>query len=268
MIIFKSRVIYNMAQELKNKPLVEAILEIRWKLSGAPTGPQRDPHYKLLLGRLFDRLSNQYPEHEQLPSADVPDELVGHTVQHRFRVSSNGWPLVQLGPGIFTINSTDDYKWPDFRHRAIEALKKLYAAYPKADDLQVTNLILRYIDAVEFDYTGKNALMFLNDKLKISISFPNNLFDSSGVDDKPDSLIFRSSFKCQKPKARISACFTTGAKSNAPAIVWETIVETAGNDLPTMPKDFEEWFDAAHAITDDWFFKMIEGDLLRRFSGE
>ena len=37
-----------MAKELKNKPLVEAILEIRWKLRGASPGPQTDPHYKLL----------------------------------------------------------------------------------------------------------------------------------------------------------------------------------------------------------------------------
>ncbi|MBP8986104.1 MAG: TIGR04255 family protein [Syntrophobacterales bacterium] len=78
-----------MAKELKNKPLVEAILEIRWKLQGLPSGPQVDPHYKLLLGRLFDRMLKDYPEHEQLPTANVPDELVGHVVQHRFRVAAS-----------------------------------------------------------------------------------------------------------------------------------------------------------------------------------
>ena len=51
-----------MAKELKNKPLVEAILEIRWKLQGLPPGPQVDPHYKLLLGRLFDRHSRGIPD--------------------------------------------------------------------------------------------------------------------------------------------------------------------------------------------------------------
>jgi uncharacterized protein (TIGR04255 family) len=35
-----------------------------------------------------------------------------------------------------------------------------------------------------------------------------------------------------------------------------------------MPKGFANWIDAAHAITDDWFFKLIEGELERRFSGD
>jgi uncharacterized protein (TIGR04255 family) len=35
-----------------------------------------------------------------------------------------------------------------------------------------------------------------------------------------------------------------------------------------MPNDFEKWLDAAHAVTDDWFFKLIDGELERRFSGD
>jgi uncharacterized protein (TIGR04255 family) len=60
----------------------------------------------------------------------------------------------------------------------------------------------------------------------------------------------------------------TGQKNNIPAIVWETIIESAGDDLPSMPTDFSNWIDAAHEITDDWFFKMIEGELERRFLDE
>ena len=65
-------------KDLKNKPLVEAILEIRWHLVQPPVTvqgpaqmmlPAADPHYRLLLGRLFDRLQKEYPVHEQLPTA-------------------------------------------------------------------------------------------------------------------------------------------------------------------------------------------------------
>ena len=257
-----------MTRELKYKPLVEAILEVRWMLQGTPPGPQVDPHYKLLLGRLFDRMITDYPEHEQLPAANIPDELVGHVVQHRFRVAANSWPLVQIGPGVFTVNSTADYKWLDFRPRVLSATAKLYDAHPKVGDLKITNLILRYIDAVDFDYVGDNVFGFLRDKLKMNISLPESLFISTGGQNKPNKLVCQYSFKCEKPQGLINIRFATGQKSHTPAVVWETAVETTGEDLPEMPKAFEGWLDAAHKITSDWFFKMIEGELERRFSGE
>lgn len=257
-----------MAKELKNKPLVEAILEVKWKLQGSSPGPQTDPHYRLLLGRLFDRMFEDYPEHEQLPTANIPDEMVGHFVQHRFRVAANSWPLIQIGPGIFTINSTADYKWPDFRRRVVSAMEKLYDAHPKPGDLRVTNIILRYIDAVDHEFGAANAFEFLRDKLKLNISLPGGLFEGTGVENRPDSLTWQSSFKCEKPKGLISIRFATGQKSNTPAVIWETTVESYEDDLPEMPKAFVGWLDAAHALTDDWFFKMIEGELERRFSGE
>ena len=257
-----------MAKQLKNKPLVEAILEIRWALQGQPPGPQTDPHYKLLLGRLFDRVLSEYPSHEQLATATVPDELVGHIVQHRFRASENGWPLVQIGPGVFSVNSTADYTWSDFRPRVLSAVSKLYDAHPKVNDLKVTNLILRYIDAVEFDFLTNSVFDFLRDKLKVNISLPTNLFEGTGVENRPNSLTVQNSFMCSKPKGIVNIRFATGQKASTPAVVWETTVESAGGDVPDMPAGFESWIDAAHTITDDWFFKMIEGDLERRFSGE
>ncbi|MBI5344411.1 MAG: TIGR04255 family protein [Deltaproteobacteria bacterium] len=257
-----------MAKELKNKPLVEAILEIRWGLQGVSPGTQIDPHYKLLLGRLFDRMLKDYPEHEQLPTANIPDEMVGHVVQHRFRVAANSWPLVQVGPGVFTVNSTADYKWPDFRPRVLSAIGKLYDAHPKVGELKVTNLILRYIDAVDFDYGAANVFEFMKDKLKLNISMPDNLFKGTDVESKPNGLTWQCAFKCERPKGIINVRFATGQKGSTPALVWETTVQSAEDDLPEMPKDFEGWLDAAHEITDDWFFKMIEGELERRFSGE
>ena len=79
------------SKNLKNKPLVEAILEVKWKLQSSVPNLQLDPHYKLLLGRLYDRVSEEYPEHEQLPTATMPDEIAGYMVQHRFRHAANEW---------------------------------------------------------------------------------------------------------------------------------------------------------------------------------
>jgi len=255
-----------MSKELKNKPLVEAILEIRWRLHGVPPNPPTDPHYQLLLGRLFDRMLGDYPEHEQLPAANIPEPFAGHIVQHRFRVASESWPLVQIGPGVFTFNSTSEYQWPDFRSRVCSAVNRLYEAHPHVSDLHITNMTLRYIDAVPFNYEVENGFSFLKDKLKVEILFPSSLFDSTGVASAPQGFASYSSFKCEKPKGIVSLRFATGQSHGGSSIVWETMVESADDDLPQMPEAFEEWAEDAHKITDDWFFKMIKGELEEGFS--
>ena len=37
------------------------------------------------------------------------------------------------------------------------------------------------------------------------------------------------------------------------------------DQLPKVPAEFPEWLASAHEITDDWFFKLIDGELERRF---
>ena len=100
-----------MSKELSNKPLVEAIFELKWKLKKSENGGQIDPNYKILVGMLYDRLKRNYPQLEALPASDMPDEMVPHVVQNRFRVGKGKWPLVQIGPGILTVNDTGNYTW-------------------------------------------------------------------------------------------------------------------------------------------------------------
>ncbi|QSR84676.1 TIGR04255 family protein [Methylacidimicrobium sp. B4] len=82
-------------KELKNKPLVEVILELRWILPAAGMGG--DPDYHLLLGRFSERVESAYPFHEMLPTAQIPDAMAIQVVQHRFRTGKDRWPLVQMG---------------------------------------------------------------------------------------------------------------------------------------------------------------------------
>ncbi len=46
--------------------------------------------------------------------------------------------------------------------------------------------------------------------------------------------------------------------------MWETIVHSSSN-FPKLVNELNEWLTKAHGITNDWFFKLIEGDLLERF---
>ena len=102
---------------LKNKPLVEAIFELRWELEEQVSGAKTDPHYKILIGRMYDRVKDDYPYHEELPTATIPDEIAGYIIQHRFRKDKDMWPLIQVGPGIVTLNDTEGYVWDDFEER-------------------------------------------------------------------------------------------------------------------------------------------------------
>lgn len=263
-------------KDLKNKPLVEAILEIRWHL-GPPIkvqGPVQvmlpgvDAHYRLLLGRVFDRFQKEYPVHEQLPTASLPDEMLGHTVQHRFRAGKDDWPLIQIGPGVFTINDTHRYTWTTFQQRARDAVVRLYDAHPSVAEFHIQSLLLRYIDAVEYNYKDEDAFAFLKDKMKLGVSLPDSLFQNTSVESRPQSFSWRATFHCSKPPGQVHISFATGQKEEKPAILWETRVQSAGDDVPNMPDGFPDWFDAVHEITDDWFFKLIEGELERRFEGE
>lgn len=260
------------SKELKNKPLVEAIFELRW----APTsqsalgqsGPAlpTDSHYKLLLGRFYEKVMGAYPEHEALPTSMIPEEMVWQSVQHRFRHGPNDWPVLQLGPGIMTTNETDKYLWDSFRGQVLAAVSHLYASYPNPSGMRIESLLLRYIDALDFDYESNDLLTFLRDKLKVNVSVPGSLFDGKNVVSQPSAMTWRANFASKIPPGVVGLGVATGKSGDRPAILLETTVQTSGNDLPPMPGDLGTWLDKAHTITHDWFFKLIAGELEERFS--
>ena len=56
-----------------------------------------------------------------------------------------------------------------------------------------------------------------------------------------------------------------GAKVDA--LIWETTIHSSGGDLPKIRqrKCIPSWLEDAHNLAEDWFFKIIKGDLERRF---
>ena len=251
---------------LKNKPLIEAIFELRWELQEPELGMRIDPHYKILIGRIYDRVMKEYPFHEQLPTATMPDEIAGYVVQHRFRKGEDEWPLIQIGPGIITLNDTDGYVWDDFEKRISRLLGILFEAYPDAENnLKVNRLLLRYIDAVDFDYGKDDIFDFLKEKMKLNVEIYEKLFEDTGASKLPLGFDLRFSFPSIGPKGAAYLRFVRGKRKGTDALIWETMVQSVGNNVPKAKEGITTWIKAAHDFTDDWFFKMIEGELLRRF---
>ncbi|MCX6831975.1 MAG: TIGR04255 family protein [candidate division Zixibacteria bacterium] len=250
---------------LKNKPLVEAIFELRWNLENRE-GTEVDPQYKLLVGRIFDRISGDYPDHVSLPAATMPDEFVAYVVQHQFRSHDTVWPLVQLGPGVITLNETQTYVWSDFRERIEKLLKALIESYPDADKgLRFNRILLRYIDAVDFDYEREDVFAFLLSHLKAGVDLHEGLFEGTGVPKSPIVINMGFSFPSTKPKGAASLRFFKGERDNEPALLWETHIQTSGDDVPAGWESILTWLDEAHKLTHEWFFKMIDGPLLEKF---
>ncbi|HOV99102.1 MAG TPA: TIGR04255 family protein [Bacteroidota bacterium] len=246
---------------LKNKPLVEAIFETRWKLQEPVPGIKVDPHYKILLGRIYDRVKDEYPFHEQLPTAAMLDEFAGYVVQHRFRRNNNEWPLIQIGPGIITLNDTKNYTWEDFEKRICSVVNILFDAYPDAENnLEVNWLSLRYIDTVDFNNKEGDVFSFLKN-LKINIEVYEKLFEGNEVSNSPLGFDLRLAFSANEPKGAVHLRFVKDAE----ALKWETQVQSANVDVPAGKEQIIHWGTKAHELTDDWFFKMIDGELLRRF---
>ena len=114
-------------RELPNKPLVEAIFELRWKLRElAPQMPAHDPGFRIALGRYYDMVRKDYPAMVDLPTSQVPEDMTAYAVRHQFRVKEDKWPLTQLGPGILSVNETDGYTWETFKPRLEAAVKAIY----------------------------------------------------------------------------------------------------------------------------------------------
>ena len=252
-------------QTLQNPPLVEAIFELRWQLEEPKPGIGYDPYYSLLIGRLSQQLEGTYPFHEPLPAAAMPSEVIAGVVQHRFRSGKDQWPLVQLGPGVFTINAVDGYTWDDFEQRIHQGVGALLSAYPKDQEININRFQLRYINGVELDFGETDIYEFLQSQMRTQLVLCPPLFEETGVDKTPLGLDLRFTFGCTKPNAILNFRLVRGQKRNADALIWETIISTHPEHVPDVPAKMECWLRDAHDIAEHWFFRLVEGDLLRRF---
>lgn len=251
---------------LKNKPLVEAIFQLHWQLLQPVPNVRIDPHYKILIGRLYDRVIKEYPFHGPLPTSMMPEEIAGYVVQYRFRKNENTWPLIQIGPGVITLNDTENYVWEDFEKRISLVLQSLFEAYPNSEEnLKVNQLLLRYIDTIDFDFEKQDIFEFLRNQMKMNLSIHDKLFEDTGIDKLPLSFDLNFSFPSKEPKGVVRLRFSRAGKKGAGALKWETMVESRGEDAPKIKDNILGWVEAAHYLTDDWFFKIIEGDLEKRF---
>jgi uncharacterized protein (TIGR04255 family) len=187
-------------------------------------------------------------------------------VRHRFRKTRGGWPLVQIGPGILTVNDTEGYTtWDGFYKSIYDVIEKLYEAHPKSKELVPQSFLLRYINSVAFDFERENVLTFLESKFKTKVVVDKNIFSVGSSAERPGELILRLSFPLGTPKGSATVQFSSGNRSEKSALIWELIVNSSPPQIAQMPKGVSAWLQEAHNVIEHWFIKLTEGDLLERF---
>jgi uncharacterized protein (TIGR04255 family) len=222
----------------------------------------------MYLGRLQERIKDSYPHVQNLPTVQIPDDITPHTVKYRFRRAEEDWPLIQAGPGIATLNFTQQYHWESFLAAAKDFYPNLLDAYRLngQGNPQFTSILLRYINAVYVNPDSFNVNEFLSSKLHTHMSLPKGVIGSAQMVGPPKAFQLNVAYPLKDPNSVGTLRFAMGAQSGKPALIWELVIQ-ATSDVPQETSQFETWLRKAHDILEGWFFSLIEGELEIEFEG-
>ncbi len=242
---------------LKNPPIIEAIFEIRWKVweKGKPTIEPIDKKYKFFPGIFHEKIKNLFPYIEILPSTRIPDEMDIYLPRYRFRKTQNGYPLVQIGPGILTVNSDKNFTQELFHNTCMEVIDILYEIM---HDIEIVHIQIHYIDGFDYDYDTKDAFEFLGNKLETSFNFSPELFEITNITPKPAKFHIESTYRVNDPLGYFMCQLRSGIRklNNNKLILMDTIFRASDNEVPKR-KEILGWIRKADDLIHKWFYKMI-----------
>lgn len=263
---------------LPTKPLAEAWLELQWQTADAPPAPTPglplgivDTHFQLALGSFYQYVDEKYSVREPLPASQFPVEMTAHTVTYRFRDGKEGWPLMQIGPGVASVNFTHQYTWTAFRKEALFLREAVLGAY-KGVPLLLTEIILRYRDVFFFDYREQDLQIFLREKLHIDLSWPSLIPGHLAERSWPTDFGMNLGFRLNTPRSAGNLRLTTALQSReqgaeVPIIIADFEMR-AVDTFPSLLDDstaYATWLDQAHDVVHEWFFALIEGELRSQY---
>jgi len=249
--------------QLPNAPLQEVIFEIRWALKpGKELGQIEivDQDFELASGRLSSVIEKEFTFYKRIVPKDLPEQFLNYIPVHQYWISENKWPVLQLGPGIFTINCTDeDYDWETgFRQLIEKGIGWLIEAYKQPLNFQFASL--KYIDAINVENYGsiKNGW---SEFIKSHFNFEYyNKFNTRG---RQKRIQVNQTFELTD-KSELQLFISDGITKNKKALIWQTSVMKKATFKTTS--ELINWADYAHSITHELFKEMIKPDLYVSFS--
>lgn len=254
---------------LLHPPVIEAIFELRWEIENdQQTGRMRDPSYPMMYGRLYERLKKDFPVIEDLPSVQAHPETAPFVPRHRMRKESNGYPLVQVGPGIITVNEAKGYSWSSFRSLSLRLIESIIELYPAGSlPLNFIKSEIRYVNGIRFDIARENPLSFLAEKLHVKIELDPEFFELNAMNERPNSVGLNLSYVLDKPMGNLAIAVNLGQFEGKPAFIQQTLIQSFGELAPSDGSGFTPWLEEAHTAAENCFQVFYKGALIEKFGG-
>ena len=254
---------------LLHPPLVEVIFELRWEIEGDPEGGRmRDPSYPMLVGALYERLKKELPLIEDLPSTQAHPETTPFVPRHRFRKEKNGYPLIQVGPGILTVNQSKGYSWSGFRSLVTRTIQSVSELYPEnVHPLNFIKAEVRYVNAIRFDLSRENPLHFLEEKLHTKLELDPEHFALNRLSERPNAVGLNVSYVLDRPVGNLALALNLGQFEGKPAFIQQTLIQSFGELTPADLDSFNPWLDEAHGVAENCLHVFCKGNLMEKFLG-
>lgn len=256
-----------MAINFENAPLIEVIVELRWG-AGLPFPP---PGFPGAPSQLFN-VNLEASQHEeffmnfgaecgsrglQRAERTVPQgfPLIPGQVVYRFRSSDRSQQnLLQVGPGVFTVNGLPPYKgWPSFEAFIARGIDALLASRPVHEvSSNFSSVNIRFINGFGEDYfQGTSRLSFLK-SLGFIVQVPEEL---EAVAQEDDSTFFNMNYITNlKGGAKLQVTVAEGAKEGLPIQVVE--LGTTHEGVPPTKRDLLEVINISHDLIEKIFLNM------------
>ena len=234
-------------KKLNNAPLKEAIFELFWNIPIDNTGFPRDPNFENFAEEFkFSIKDLGFTLHKEFQNQ--LNLNIYPSVKHQYWKGELKWPVVQLGPGLFSFNDVaETYEWDsNYYPILVKSLDCLFKS--SREKLKIQKVSLKYINSFDLD-SENDFLSFISDGLNTAIS--NNFM----INGKFKGMnIFQSFELSDKTITSISIQTVTNNINQKPAIVWMIFAEKFGD---IKPEDFSDWLKFAHANVSSIFYNML-----------
>lgn len=251
---------------LSKPPILEAIFEMRWDLAPVPNSQvRRDPAYPLMYGRLYDRFKKEYGIVEDLPAVQAHPDASPYVVRHRMRKTADKWPLIQVGPGVITVNEGKDYSYEKFRDEIVRIFEAFIDFYPVSIyPLTIVKTEMRFINGIEVSEDDQ-PLEFLSEKLHTKIELDQGLFAPNRILPKPEGITINMGFDIEQPKGKAILGIGSGEVMDKPAMLQQMLFHSIGENAPQDLGTLDPWLDSMHKIAKNWFETICRGDVMKSF---
>ncbi len=254
---------------LLHPPILEVIFELRWEIQADEQNSRmRDPSYPMMYGRMYERLKKDFPVVEDLPSVQAHPEAAPYVPRHRMRKERNGYPLIQVGPGIVTINDAKGYSWTKFQALILRVVESIIDLYPSNElPLNFIKSEMRYVNGIRFDMARENPLAFLAEKLHMKVELDPELFAVNGLHERPNAVGLNLAYALEKPMANLAISANLGQVEGKPAFIQQTLIHSFGEMVPADLEGFVPWLAEAHVAAENSFQVFCKGELMEKFAG-